>query len=326
MVRKKAIIVVVGIALIALMLAPQITLAAPGVSHSYGTNPGTAGESNSITFTISNPDSQQIFITSAEVTWEWRTTPYTASGPSGGVASGSSTSVTINFDVPENVPTTTQQANIAITYTTGSATGTTHTIIDTYHDFRVEPAVDIMLYVMVIVIISVVIIVVAISYIYVKKKPQVNVYKEIQQIQAPEKEPEAPATRIRAAPQRVAHDSSTAVVGYGGATQVTAAQGGLEVVFPKGTKKIVQNELIIGREDFANVVDNTLLQRISKYHLRIYNEGGKYFIEDGYRGKASTNGTKFNGREIRGAGPQQIITSSTISIADATDIQLNLNR
>jgi hypothetical protein len=323
MVRNKIIITAFALFIMAMLIVPS-TASALSATHSYADNPGTAGSDNSITLNIRNTETQQIYLREVQVTWEWRTLPYEWSG-SVGVPTGDTRSVTVNFDVPENVPTTTQTAQVIVYYSIGSASGPTQTDSYTYADFRPESEANMWFYIIIVLIIAVVIIVAAVVYLYVKKKPQVHVYKEIKQVQA---EKDDPKTRIRAPAQRPGSSGATQVVGAGGsaATVVTAPGGGLEVLFPKGTKKIVTNEMIIGRQDFEHLIDASLLPRVSKNHLRIYKDGGNFYVEDGYRGKASTNGTKFNGREIRGAGPQQISMPSTISLSDVVDLQLTPNK
>jgi uncharacterized protein YpmB len=324
--RKNIILIGMVFSIIAMLMVPQAVMAL-STGHTYDHNPVPAGSSDSISLSIRNTETQQIYVRRVQVVGEWRTTPYEWTG-SVGIPSTETRSVTVDFDVPENVPTTAQTVVVTVYYSTNSATGALIPESYTYTDLVVEPAANEWPIIMIVLIIAVVIIVVSVSYLYVKKKPQVHIHNTQTQVQA---EKDDPKTRIRAPAQHASYQGSNAtqVVGAGGAgaaTMVTAPGGGLEVLFPKGSKKIVTNEMVIGREDFAHLLDASVLPRISKSHLRIYKEGGNYFIEDGYRGKASTNGTKLNGREIRGSGPQQIVSASTISLSDVVDLQLTMNK
>lgn len=322
MLKKKLLITALVLTILAMLIIPQLaSVEAVRTTHRYDMNPGVAGEDNSITFTVRNDETQQIFVKSATVNWEWRDASYSWSG-SRAIASGESADIIVNFDVPENTPTTTQLGSVVYTYSVGTSSAPTQTLSQSLTDFSVKPETDIWFYLTIIIIIAASIIVVSVVYLYVKKKPQVHIFKETKQMKA---EKEEPKTRIRAPTQRGGNEAVTQIVsGAGAATMVTTPGGGLEVVFPKGIKKIVTNEMVIGRRDFGNVLDASLLPRLSKNHLRIYKQGKDFYVEDGYRGAASTNGTKLNGMEIRGAGPQQITTASTLSLGDVTDIQLSI--
>ena len=315
---KRIVIVAAVVILLSMLLIPQ-NAQALGIVYNNQHDPARPGTDNYISFSITNNDPQQVYIKGVEVTWEWRTTPYVESGLNVAIASGVSGSVGVDFDVPENVPITTQSGTAIIFYTVGSSSGSQQSQ-SLPIEIDIISGIDVWMYIFVILIIAVVIIVVSVVYLYVKKKPQVTVHKHVQEVKVPEKE--EPKTRIRAPVQQAGAGGATEIVAVSGATVVSAPQGGLEVSFPKGGKKVVQNELIIGRKDFEKLIDSSLLPRISKSHLRIYKEGDSFFIEDGYRGKASTNGTKLNGKEIRGAGPQPIAMNSTLSIADVTDLQI----
>jgi hypothetical protein len=83
---------------------------------------------------------------------------------------------------------------------------------------------------------------------------------------------------------------------------------GYEIPLAGGTKTL-------GRRDFKEFVPSDKIVYVSKNHLTIGFEGGHYYIED----QGSANGTRLNGKEIRGRGRQWLRDGDRINVADAVD-------
>lgn len=69
---------------------------------------------------------------------------------------------------------------------------------------------------------------------------------------------------------------------------------------------------VLGRKDFRSLVDAEKAAMISREHIRLYHEGGNYYIED----PGSTNGTELNGTSIRGKGKQPLKDGDEIRLAN----------
>lgn len=77
-----------------------------------------------------------------------------------------------------------------------------------------------------------------------------------------------------------------------------------EIPLQGGTKSI-------GRADFERLVPPDMAKYISRQHLVVGFAYGNYYIEDA----GSGNGTKLNGREIKGAGSQWLKDGDQINLA-----------
>ena len=71
-------------------------------------------------------------------------------------------------------------------------------------------------------------------------------------------------------------------------------------------------EEYIGRADFLQELSPEEAKYISREHLKILYEDGKYYILD----EKSTNGTKLNGSDITGQGKKELKDNDTIVLAD----------
>jgi hypothetical protein len=77
---------------------------------------------------------------------------------------------------------------------------------------------------------------------------------------------------------------------------------------------------VFGREDFARYLPEEEYKFISRQHFAITRVGSDFFIED----LKSANGTKLNGKEIKGLGKQPIKPGDVIRVADTVDVQFSL--
>lgn len=84
----------------------------------------------------------------------------------------------------------------------------------------------------------------------------------------------------------------------------------------------MHGEQILGRSDFREVLPSETLGRISGRHLRVYQDAAGFWVEDGVGGRASTNGTRLNGREIRNLGPQRLEAGDVLRLANVVDVTI----
>ena len=98
-----------------------------------------------------------------------------------------------------------------------------------------------------------------------------------------------------------------------------------ELILPKRKIEITTEEKRFGRSDFENDLSTAELDYISKndgekYHFRIINQGEIFYIQD-YN---SINGTKLNGREIRGRGGFELRNNDKIELAGIDNFIITL--
>lgn len=298
------------------------------VSTSFRNNPTYQGDANALNFLLSNPNSNQVFITKASIKFEWRQATYDWNG-NVGIPSGENRQISIPFDVPSNALVTSHSYTITVTYEYQSSS---YQWTNSGTDFKVEEkkvGLSPLIIAVILIALIAVIAVIAVVYLYIKKKPVVHVTQQIQ-----EREPDSPPTRIKLPGERApsstrigappsARSSSTAVSGSS-VIPSTAAITGAVVLMPNGQTKMFDKEIVLGRKDFEGMVPSDLQNKISREHIKIWSSQGKYYIEDGYQGQPSTNGTKLSGKEIKGLGPQGIKDGDAIKLANAVDITVKL--
>jgi len=96
----------------------------------------------------------------------------------------------------------------------------------------------------------------------------------------------------------------------------------LVVVLPGGAERAVRGELVLGRTDLAEASVGDALSRVSARHAHIFRDTGGYWVEDGVDGRPSRNGTRLNGREIKGLGPQRLQPGDVLELANAARISV----
>lgn len=79
---------------------------------------------------------------------------------------------------------------------------------------------------------------------------------------------------------------------------------------------------IVGRLDFKGYIPEEQLSRISGQHFRVTLVGDKFYIADGTEEKPSTNGTKLNGREIKGGGSLPLNHGDEILVANVVKLRV----
>lgn len=300
------------------------------VSHSFDENPGSQGASNAFRITLTNSYMRQERIDdiTCYIEWDLFVQPHRSGTVDRVVGTGESHTVRVEFEVPGDIAAKDYGWYCDISYDYQDAFGSW--VSDTqeygpFYDFEVKPEEAISgmpLYLVIGIIIALVVVIIAVVGLYVMRKPTVQVFRPVQKVERDE-----PLTRIRPREGRM-----RAPPGVGAAetrvlepgmmpTEVSAPAGpAVSVMFPNQQIKALSGETVLGRGDFVGVVSAEDSRKISKRHLRIYESGGSFFVEDGYQGRPSTNGTMLDGRDIRGSGPQQLNPGSKISLAGVADL------
>ncbi|MGA2367270.1 MAG: FHA domain-containing protein [Dehalococcoidia bacterium] len=86
---------------------------------------------------------------------------------------------------------------------------------------------------------------------------------------------------------------------------------------PDGSEILLAgNSRSFGRHDFNKFLPEDSVSYISRQHINIWYENDQYYIED----RSSTNGTRINGTEIKGAGRHALEDGDTIDLADKLKI------
>jgi hypothetical protein len=97
---------------------------------------------------------------------------------------------------------------------------------------------------------------------------------------------------------------------------------GAKLVAPdRGEIPVTSGTNCLGRTDFEKAVPAISVSLISRQHLQIKNEYGRYFAED----CGSSNGTRLNGFEIKGKGWQELRDGDRIDVAGAANLTFVMN-
>lgn len=93
---------------------------------------------------------------------------------------------------------------------------------------------------------------------------------------------------------------------------------GARLVLPSAREiALSEPEVIIGRGDFLQEISPEEAKYLSREHLKITYEDGKYYILD----EGSTNGTKLNGLEIKEQGKKELNDNDEIVLADTVTVR-----
>lgn len=85
-----------------------------------------------------------------------------------------------------------------------------------------------------------------------------------------------------------------------------------KLVMPDGGEILLAgNARSFGRHDFEKFMPQEHICYISRQHFNIWYENGQYYIED----RSSTNGTRLNGKDIKGAGRHALSDGDVIELA-----------
>jgi hypothetical protein len=121
----------------------------------------------------------------------------------------------------------------------------------------------------------------------------------------------AAATGAASTSTSVASPSTTPVA------EATAAK----LAMPDGSEVLLAgNARSLGRKDFEKFMAPDEVSYLSRQHINIWFEEGKYYIED----RSSTNGTKVNGTDIKEAGRHVLEDGDAIDLAGKLNITFKL--
>jgi DNA-directed RNA polymerase subunit RPC12/RpoP len=96
------------------------------------------------------------------------------------------------------------------------------------------------------------------------------------------------------------------------------------VIMPGGSEITITGEpVFIERSDFNGTMSPELLMRVSRQHVLITYDKGKYYIKDyGREGKGSTNHTRLNGIDIHGKTRKALKDGDKIELAGHRELTL----
>jgi hypothetical protein len=115
--------------------------------------------------------------------------------------------------------------------------------------------------------------------------------------------------------------AATSSAGDPGASTSVAEAPPAKLVMPDGSEMLlVGSTRTFGRPDFEKLLPGDRASFISRHHINVWYEDGKYFVED----RGSTNGTRINGSEIRGNGRQALVDGDVIELADKLSITFKI--
>jgi len=102
------------------------------------------------------------------------------------------------------------------------------------------------------------------------------------------------------------------------------------LTFKAGTFDVSETTKSFGRQDFAKYIHESDYKYISRKQFTVFKENDKFFIQDGGQEegewKDSSNGTKLNGDEIKGAGKKELKDNDKILAADTVELQFNVKK
>ena len=90
-----------------------------------------------------------------------------------------------------------------------------------------------------------------------------------------------------------------------------------KLVMPDGSEILLAgNAKSFGRHDFEKFLPHDNVSYISRQHINIWYENGQYYSED----RSSTNGTRINGKDIKGTGRHALADGDIIELAGKLSI------
>jgi len=97
-----------------------------------------------------------------------------------------------------------------------------------------------------------------------------------------------------------------------------------KVIMPGGAEIVLTGApVFIERSDFNKTLSNDILMRISRQHILITYDRGKYYLKDyGRDGKGSTNHTKLNGVDIYNKRKKALKDGDKIELADQPELTM----
>jgi len=141
----------------------------------------------------------------------------------------------------------------------------------------------------------------------------------VMMVRRPRASQPAPAAGTRAGTATSA--AATLPTGEAGSSTSVAEVPPAKLVMPDGSEMLLAgNNRTFGRQDFEKLLPGDRVSFISRQHINVWYEDGKYYIED----RGSTNGTRVNGSEIRGNGRQSLVDGDVVELADKLSITFKI--
>jgi hypothetical protein len=138
-------------------------------------------------------------------------------------------------------------------------------------------------------------------------------------VRRPSAVPAAQSAGTRAAAAAASADSSTSVASP--ATTPGTEAPAAKLAMPDGSEVLLAgNARSLGRKDFEKFIVPADVSYLSRQHINIWFEDGKYYIED----RSSTNGTKVNGTDIKDTGRHVLEDGTAIDLAGKLSITFKL--
>ena len=101
-----------------------------------------------------------------------------------------------------------------------------------------------------------------------------------------------------------------------------------KIIMPGGSEITLTGEpVFIERSDFDGALSQELLMRVSRQHILITYDRGKYYVKDyGRDGKGSTNHTKLNGIDIYNKTKKALKDGDKIELANQPEFTLTFRQ
>jgi pSer/pThr/pTyr-binding forkhead associated (FHA) protein len=127
-----------------------------------------------------------------------------------------------------------------------------------------------------------------------------------------EKAPATAAATTKGAPTEPASADTTVSTDTLPITTPLIEEHSSRLVMPDGNEILLaSNNVLMGRKDFEDFMPRENITYISRQHINIWYENGKYYVED----RSSTNGTRVNSREIKGTGRHAVADGDVVELA-----------
>ena len=100
----------------------------------------------------------------------------------------------------------------------------------------------------------------------------------------------------------------------------------LELVLPNNKIMNIDENKALGRDDFKDVLDAPILNKISRNHIEIIFENGIPFVRDGHNGKPSSNGTSLNGSKMEPSAKMELHSDDHLDLAGVIEIVVKMKK
>ena len=135
------------------------------------------------------------------------------------------------------------------------------------------------------------------------------------------RQPAAPAAQSAGTRPAAATAATSASTSASPATTPVGEVPAAKLALPDGSEMLLAgNARSFGRKDFEKFLAPDEVSYVSRQHINIWVEEGKYYIED----RSSTNGTRLNEVEIKDTGRHVLSAGDTINLAGKLNITFKI--